>query len=301
MSGAVLADAQVANLEQPGPGPLRDRVAAGQLHVAVLLRGLFEDFFDLLNRLIAVLPLQSRKVLLAVKPRELLRQVGLLLAQIEPLQAVVQEVSQRQARRRPHGPVRVVLQDRAEERFVLLAEAVGDALTERAELVAADVVALDEFDGFGACGVFAHKFDRPRSGVHLPDRLNQSVQRDRIVGVLLGQFQELQRKLVTAPERLTDELQPLRVGQGDAAARRPVIILKQRLILLRWGGRFVLSVAEGRPAAEVSIARIPQIIRCMGVPPLRRRTCYSAAELMIMHRRDGCAGPPRDPRSDPGP
>src|SRR5262249_37382455 len=131
-----LADTQVAKAEQLRFGPLRDRVAAGELHVAALLGGLLEECFDLLDGRRTGLPLQLREVLLAEQARELLRQLRLLLAQIETLQTVVQETTQRQARRRLRLFVRVLRQDRTQKRLVLLAEAVGDALTERAELVA---------------------------------------------------------------------------------------------------------------------------------------------------------------------
>src|SRR5262249_5632242 len=50
----LLADTQAANLEQCRPGPPRDGVAAGELHVAVLLRGLLEGGFDLLHGLAAI-------------------------------------------------------------------------------------------------------------------------------------------------------------------------------------------------------------------------------------------------------
>jgi len=51
-----LADTQVANPEQLRAGQLPDRVAAGELDIAVLLRGLLEDSFDFLEGLVAILP-----------------------------------------------------------------------------------------------------------------------------------------------------------------------------------------------------------------------------------------------------
>src|SRR5262249_56573611 len=120
-----------------------------ELHVAVFLGGLLEDRLDLLHGLAAVLLKQDRDVLLAVERRELLRQVRPLPAQVDPLQAVVQVAAQRQARGGAGGLVRAPRRRRAEERLVLLAEAVGDALAERPELVAAEVVALEQLEGPG--------------------------------------------------------------------------------------------------------------------------------------------------------
>src|SRR5262249_2458098 len=158
------ADTQVANRKQFCFGPLRDLVAVRELHVAVLLGGLLEDCFDFLKGLVAILPQQVCEVILAVQVRELPRQIRLFLAKIETLQAVVQETTERQARCRLYVLVRVLREDRAEEWFVLLAEAPRDTLTERAKFVATEVVALDKFEGSGACGVFAHEFDRPGGG-----------------------------------------------------------------------------------------------------------------------------------------
>src|SRR5262249_38871514 len=99
-----------------------------ELHVAVFLGGLLEDRLDLLHGLAAVLLQQYRDVLLAVERPELLRQVRPLPAQVDPLQAVVQVAAQRQAPRGAAGLGRAVRRPRPEERLVLLAEAVGDAL-----------------------------------------------------------------------------------------------------------------------------------------------------------------------------
>src|SRR5262249_55397918 len=169
------ADPQITNPEQFCSGPLRDQVPIGELHVPVLLGGLLKDRFDFLKGLVAILPQQLCEVALAVQAPEFPRQIRLFPAKIETLQAVVQETTERQVRRRLHVLVRVLRDDRAEEWLVLLAEAPRDALTERAKFVAGEVVALDKFKGSGACGVFAHEFDRPGGGVYLPDGQYQSV------------------------------------------------------------------------------------------------------------------------------
>src|SRR5262249_57397478 len=83
---SLLADAQVADLEQRRLRPVRDRLTA-ELHVAVFLGGLLEDGLDLLHGLAAVLLQQARDVPLAVERPELLRQGRLLPARAEPLQA----------------------------------------------------------------------------------------------------------------------------------------------------------------------------------------------------------------------
>lgn len=41
--------------------------------------------------------------------------------------------------------------------------------------------------------------------------------------------------------RLADELQPFRVGQGDAAAGRLIILLEQRRVLVSWSARLDLA------------------------------------------------------------
>ena len=93
--------------------------------------------------------------------------------------------------------------------------------------------------------------------VHLPDRLDQGVQRDRVVRVLLGQLHELRRQLVLDPVHAADERHPLLV-RGHAALRRgrheflvarvvPVLgFLQDRLVLLRRRGRPVLGPDLGR-------------------------------------------------------
>src|SRR5262249_32917595 len=177
---------------------------------------------------------------------ELLGKSRLLLEQVESLQAVAQEVGQPQAGQPLNLPVRVPFQDCAQERLVLLAEANGYPLADRAELVASDIVALQEREGPGPRAVLADDLDRPGGGVHLPDRLDQGVQRDRVLGVLLRQLQELLRERVAVLVHTADELQPLRVGQGNTAVRCPVVFLAQRLVLRRWRGRLVLTFAVGR-------------------------------------------------------
>src|SRR5262249_26448240 len=106
------------------------------------------------------------------------------------------------------------LQDLPQERLVLPAEAEGYSLAERAESVTPDVVALQQREGPSAGAVLAHDLDRPGGGVHLPDRLHQGVQRDRVPGVVLGQLQKLQGEFVAEPVHPADELQSLLVGQA---------------------------------------------------------------------------------------
>src|SRR5262245_14154773 len=154
-------------------------------------------------------------------------------------------MGQPQTGQRPDVLVRVLLQDRAQERLVLLAETKGDPLAGRAELVAADVVALQQREGLDGRVVIAHEVGRPGGGVHLPDRLGQGVDRDGVVGVFLGQFDELQRELVTEFVHLADELQSLLVRPDDPARRR-LVLLEERLELFRRGGRLVLAFSRGR-------------------------------------------------------
>ena len=109
-------------------------------------------------------------------------EVRLLLDQVDSLHAVIQEMGQAQTGLPPDVLMRVLREDCAQKRFVLFAEATGYPPADRAELVAADMVALNEFQGSAAGGVFAHEFDRPGRRIYLPDGTCQCVQRDRVVG-----------------------------------------------------------------------------------------------------------------------
>src|SRR5262249_804487 len=80
----LVADAQVADSEQFCLREFRNRAAVGKLLVAVLLRGVLKDRFDLLQGLVAILALQLREVRFAEEPRELLGQSRLFAAQIDP-------------------------------------------------------------------------------------------------------------------------------------------------------------------------------------------------------------------------
>src|SRR4029078_8046700 len=81
----LVADAQVADREQLRVGLLRDRFAAGEFHLSVLLRGLPENRLGRPRRPCAILPEQGGEVLLAVEVRELAREVGPLPAQVYTL------------------------------------------------------------------------------------------------------------------------------------------------------------------------------------------------------------------------
>src|SRR5262249_24795141 len=82
----LLADAQVADLEQLRPGPLPNRATVGELHVAILLRGSLEEGLGLLGGPGAVLPAQFREGFLAEQVLKLPGKRRLLLDEVESLQ-----------------------------------------------------------------------------------------------------------------------------------------------------------------------------------------------------------------------
>src|SRR5690349_18747198 len=102
-------------------------------------------------------------------------------------------MGQSQASPRLDVPVRVLLQDRAQEGLVLLAEAGGDPLADRAELVAPDMIAPQECESPDPRIILAHDLDRPGGVVDLPNRLDQGIHRDRVLRVFPGQLYEPER------------------------------------------------------------------------------------------------------------
>src|SRR5262249_47773136 len=142
-----LADRQVTNLEQFRLRLLPNRTAGAverdrDLHVAVFL-GPDEERFDLPGDLGAVLPLQFLKVVLAEHEAIALGKVRpvLVLEHVESVQAVVQELRQRQAGERLNLLVRVLFQDATKEQLGAPVEPENDLLAAPAEPVALDVVA----------------------------------------------------------------------------------------------------------------------------------------------------------------
>ena len=125
------------------------------------------------------------------------------------------------------------------------------ALAQRAKLIAADVVALDKFEGSCAGRVFTHEFDRPGRGVNLPDGLHQGIERDRVIGIFLCQVQKLLRKRIAVLVHLANKVQPFRVGEGFTAARRFVVFLAKSFVLLCGDERFVLALAHGGEYPQV--------------------------------------------------
>jgi hypothetical protein len=108
------------------------------------------------------------------------------------------------------------------------------------------MVALQEGERPDPGVVLAHELDRPGGGIYLPDRLDQGVHRDRVLGMFLGQFQKPQCELIAEPEHVADELHSLRVGQGTPTRRRLLVLLQKRLVLLGRRGWLLLAVSLGR-------------------------------------------------------
>src|SRR5262249_31785572 len=106
-------------------------------------------------------------------------------------------------------------------------------LAERAEPLAAEVIALQQRERARARLVAAGDLDGPPRAVHLPDRLQQRVEGDRILRVLFGQRHQLHGEFVVAPVRLPDQPRALRGGQRAAGRRRALMLGEQRRVLLR--------------------------------------------------------------------
>src|SRR5262249_5278655 len=91
-------------------------------------------------------------------------------------------------------------QDGTQERLVAPVEAENDVLADRAELVTLDVVAPQERQGPVAWAAFAA--GRKGRAIHHRKRLDQRIQRDRVLRVFLSQLQELQGELLETRQNL---------------------------------------------------------------------------------------------------
>jgi hypothetical protein len=174
-------------------GVVADCAAEGELDVAVFLGGLFQHSLDLRDGFGAVLPPQGVEVVLAIQALVAPVYNWLILEQVEPIQAAVQEQGQAQAGLALNIPVRVFLEHRAQKCFAFFAKAELDTLASLAELVAADEVAQQDGDGPGLPAVLSPAWVRAIvvQPVFKGDDMREGIQCPRFIGVILGQFQEL--------------------------------------------------------------------------------------------------------------